>query len=93
MGIKKYQPELGMMKECGAGQYVKLYDYRDLEKKFFDSNVRISELEKQLESARRVIEFYGDYEDTRIVKMGDNFEHRYNPHIGKKARQWLEENK
>lgn len=46
-------------------------------------------LHRQLESARGVIEFYGDYEDTRIVKMGDNFEHRYNPHIGKKAREAL----
>ena len=50
-------------------------------------------LKQQLEAARGVREFYSDYEDTRIVKMGDNFEHRYNPHIGKKARQWLEENK
>lgn len=60
MGLKKYQPELGMMKESGAGQYVKLYDYRDLEKKFFDSNARIAELEKQLEKAESVIALYAE---------------------------------
>lgn len=64
-GIKKYQPELGMMKECGAGQYVKLYDYRDLEKKFFGSNARIAELEKQIEKAEKVVEFYGAKENWR----------------------------
>lgn len=68
----------------------KLYKYlKELESSRCDE---LDEMEKQLESAREVIEFWIDFEDETIKKWGPYGSKEINACIDK-ARQWLEENK
>lgn len=58
--VQKYESEVGLMKESGVGQYVKLYDYRTLQAK-------IDQLTKEQEELKVEIDRLQQYNDAAIL--------------------------
>lgn len=50
--IQKYESEVGMIKESGVGQYVKLHDYRTLEQENYQERCKTQSAINMLETER-----------------------------------------